>query len=56
MAERGMPPPSSEILIVMSSLPAATMTLIGGYSSASVPWVSMVARSEFLRISKSMWF
>lgn len=30
MALLGIPPPSSVILIVMSSLPSTTMTLIGG--------------------------
>jgi hypothetical protein len=55
MAERGMPPPSSEILIVISSLPSTTMTFMGGRRVSSVPKRSTTARSEFLRSSKQMW-
>lgn len=73
MALRGIPPPSSETLMVMSyftpaslvspsesaapqrtSLPSATMTLIGGKSSESLPCVSTTARREFFSVSKSM--
>ena len=54
MALRGMPPPSSEILIVMSSLPSATMTLMMGKDELSTPWVSTTARREFLRVSNSI--
>lgn len=55
-ALRGIPPPSSEILIVMSSFPSATMTLTVGKLSQSTPCLSTTALSEFLRISNIMWF
>lgn len=54
-AERGIPPPSSEILIVMSSEPSTTMTLTGGNeSSLSTPYRSTTALSEFFSSSKQM--
>ena len=56
MALRLMPPPSSEILIVMSSVPSTTISLIGGREDGSVsgPKRSTTARREFLSSSKRM--
>jgi hypothetical protein len=56
MALRLMPPPSSEILIVMSSVPSTMTSLIGGREDGSVsgPKRSTTARREFLSSSKRM--
>lgn len=54
IADLGMPPPSSEILIVMSSLPSAIMTFVTGKASLSAPCVSTTARREFFKVSNSI--
>jgi len=56
IALRLIPPPSSEILIVMSSVPSTTISLIGGREDGSVsgPKRSTTARREFLSSSKRM--
>ena len=54
IALRLIPPPSSEILIVMSSVPSTIINLIGGRDDGSVsgPKRSTTARREFLSSSK----
>lgn len=55
-ALRGIPPPSSVILMVISSVPSTTMTLIAGRAfSFSAPKRSTIARREFLSSSKRIW-